>query len=109
MSEVKRKYSSVHREALAEKTRDQILEGARRLFRDQGFGPTTMAQIAREAGVAGPTVYAIYGSKRAILMKLLDRLEQNADASSLAPIFANRSGDERRDREEPSKDPVDDA
>ena len=99
MSEVKRKYSSVHREALAEKTRDQILDGARRLFREQGFGPTTIAQIAREAGVAGPTVYGAYGSKRAILLRLLDRLEQSADASSLAQIFANRTGDERRQLE----------
>ena len=99
MSEVKRKYSSVHREALAEKTRDQILDGARRLFCEQGFGPTTIAQIAREAGVAGPTVYGAYGSKRAILLRLLDRLEQSADASSLAQILADRTGDERRQLE----------
>ena len=99
MSEVKRKYSSVHREVLAEKTRDQILDSARRLFRERGFAATTIAQIAQEAGVAGATVYGIYGGKRAILMKLLDRLEQDADASSLPALFANRSGDERRQLE----------
>jgi len=96
MSKVKRKYSSTHRDVLAMRTREQILESARRLFGKQGFAATTIDQIAKAAGVAGPTVYATFGGKRAILMQLLDRLEQAADAASLAPVFADRGGNERK-------------
>jgi AcrR family transcriptional regulator len=83
MKKVKRKYESAHRKLLAGKTREQILESARRLFRDHGYGRTTIEQIAAEAGVAVPTVYATYGGKRAILLQFLEEMESAADVSSL--------------------------
>jgi AcrR family transcriptional regulator len=94
MAEVKRKYSSTHREVLAVRTREQILESARRLFGEQGFASTTIDQIAKAAGVASPTVYATFGGKRAILMQLLDRLEQAADVASLQSVLAQQAGNE---------------
>ncbi len=42
----------------SEQKRRQILEAATRLFLRDGFGPTTMDAIAREAGVSKATVYA---------------------------------------------------
>lgn len=92
---VKRKYESAHRKILAERTRDLILESARRLFRDQGYGRTSIEEIAKESGIAVPTIYATYGSKRAILLKLLDEIETSADASSLVAQLEDRTGDER--------------
>ena len=75
MEPVKRRYNSPKRERQARQTREQIVEAARRLFARGGFTKTTVEAIAREAGVSAQTVYASVGSKRAIVLALLDRLE----------------------------------
>ena len=75
MEPVKRPYHSPKRERQARQTREQIVEAARRLFARDGFTKTTVEAIAREAGVSAQTVYASVGSKRAIVLALLDRLE----------------------------------
>ena len=95
MKKVKRKYDSAHRKQLAGKTREQILDSARRLFRDRGFGRVTIDDIAAAASVAVPTVYATFGGKRAILIQLLDEIEKAADAPALVALLKNRSGDDR--------------
>lgn len=43
--------------------RDAILSAARKVFAREGFDGTTIADIAREAGVAAGTVYLYYASK----------------------------------------------
>jgi len=58
------------REERAALTRSRIAQAARRLFGSQGYGATTLAAVAEEAGVAVQTVYAVYGSKAAILRTL---------------------------------------
>jgi AcrR family transcriptional regulator len=75
MEPVKRRYHSPKRERQARQTREQIVEAARRLFARDGFTRTTVEAIAREAGVSAQTVYASVGSKRAIVLALLDRME----------------------------------
>lgn len=75
MEPVKRRYNSPKRERQARQTREQIVEAARRLFARDGFTKTTVEAIAQEAGVSAQTVYASVGSKRAIVLALLDRLE----------------------------------
>jgi AcrR family transcriptional regulator len=75
MEPVKRRYHSPKRERQARQTREQIVEAARRLFARDGFTKTTVEAIAREAGVSAQTVYASIGSKRAIVLALLDRME----------------------------------
>jgi len=65
-----RTYRSSVREEQARRTRQAILEAARRLFGEKGFVATTIAQIAAEAGVAVDTVYASVGPKP-VLMRLL--------------------------------------
>lgn len=52
-------------------TRTRILEAAEALFVRDGFAATTIAAIASDADVAVQTVYAVFGSKRAILQTLL--------------------------------------
>src|SRR5919204_4921386 len=52
-------------------TRAAILDAAARLFAEQGYVATTIAAIAREAGVAPQTVYAAFGNKREILTALM--------------------------------------
>jgi AcrR family transcriptional regulator len=67
----KRKYVSHRRQAQARETRSQIVEAARRLFIARGYTGTTIEQIAQEAGVAVETVYSVFGSKRAVLSRLV--------------------------------------
>ena len=64
-------------------TRTRIAQAGRRLFGSQGYGATTLAAVADEAGVAVQTVYAVYGSKAEILRTLRDDLlnEPNAGAA----------------------------
>src|SRR6202045_3629252 len=50
----------------------RILDAARRLFVKRAYVATTIEAIAGEAGVAVPTVYLAFGTKRALLAELLD-------------------------------------
>jgi AcrR family transcriptional regulator len=65
-----RTYHSSVREEQARRTRQAILEAARAVFAEQGYAATTIAKIARAAGVAVDTVYASVGAKP-VLMRLL--------------------------------------
>lgn len=63
-----------HRHAAV--TRHSILDAARRLFVEQGYADTSMRQLADEAGVAVQTIYTAVGSKPAVLMALVDEMDQ---------------------------------
>ena len=66
-----------HRQRQALQTRRLIVDAARRLFLERGYGVTTMEAIAGEAGVAVSTVYAIFKNKRAFLREIRsDLLDQ---------------------------------
>jgi AcrR family transcriptional regulator len=47
--------------------RERILDAARLLFASRGFETVTMAEIARQAGVARATVFNHFGSKGALI------------------------------------------
>ncbi len=81
-STVKRKriYRSERRQEQAQVTRERILDAAFRRFARDGYVATTMAAISREAGVATPTVYAVFTTKVAILRELVARAIFGADA-----------------------------
>lgn len=74
MSAVKgtRSYSSPVREESARRTRRAISAAAAELFTARGYAVTSLADIARAAGVARPTVFAAFGSKAALLEQVLD-------------------------------------
>jgi AcrR family transcriptional regulator len=94
---VKRRYHSPARVAAAEGTRAAIAAAARRLFASQGYSATPIDRIAREAGVAVPTVYAAFGTKGAILESVLDAMERDADVSAIAAAMASGSVARQRD------------
>ena len=58
---------TTHRQRQALETRAQIVAAARRLFATRGYAGTTIQAIADESGVAVPTVYDAFRSKRGIL------------------------------------------
>lgn len=68
----KRPYKSVARNKKAAQTRDRILTSAKSLFEAEGFEHVTIEKIAQAAGVASPTIYALFQSKRGILRALMD-------------------------------------
>ena len=67
-----RPYRSALRAQAAADTRATILAAAMRLFLEQGYGKVTVGDIAREATLAVPTVYASTGGKSAILATVID-------------------------------------
>jgi AcrR family transcriptional regulator len=67
-----RRYDSSRRQADAAERRRRVIDAAHRLFLENGFGATAIADIAREAGVSTPTVYAQFESKAGILARLID-------------------------------------
>ena len=58
---------TTHRQRQALATRAQIITAARRLFAARGYAGTTIQAIADESGVAVPTIYDAFRSKRGIL------------------------------------------
>ena len=68
----KRSYVSRQRAEGAEATRSRILAAARDAFALAGIDGTTIADIAGQAGVAAPTVYAAFGSKEGLLRALME-------------------------------------
>ena len=72
------------RQAMADQTRRDILHTARQLFTRQGYAATSVTDIAGEAGVAVQTIYARLGSKRGMLMALIDLIDEEAGVGALA-------------------------
>jgi AcrR family transcriptional regulator len=68
----KRPYQSAVRERQAADTRQRIAAAARRLLAAKGYAAMTIDAVAREAGVAAQTIYAVFGSKIGILNEILD-------------------------------------
>ena len=64
---VKRRYDNSRRQAQARATRRKVIEAAQRLFTEHGYPATTIEAIAEAAEVSLPTLYRLFGSKRALL------------------------------------------
>lgn len=92
MPPVKRDYRSQYRRGqaklLAEGTRRVIVNSARKLFASRGYGATTIEAIARDAGIAVQTVYANFGTKRAILLELLQVAQAQGELLTIVGQFA---------------------
>ncbi len=92
-----RRYDASRRRRRADANRERVIEVATRVFAERGYAETTMATLASEAGVAVPTIYAGFGSKRGLLSAVLDRLVSNEPGPT--PIL--RTGRAREVLEEP--------
>ncbi len=68
----KRDYDATGRQAKADETRRRILEAARKQFMERGYAGATAETIAAEAGVAAPTIYAIFKNKKKLLVSLMN-------------------------------------
>ena len=60
------------RQRQAAATRLRVTRAARRVFTTRGYSPATIAEVAKAAGVAVPTVYKLYRSKRGLLAAVIE-------------------------------------
>lgn len=56
--------------------RAQILDAAAQVFAERGFHRTTVHDVAKAAGVADGTIYNYFENKTALLLGILDRLNE---------------------------------
>jgi AcrR family transcriptional regulator len=72
-----RPYDATERRRLADQqrrdSRRQVIAAASRCFLDAGYSATTIADIARAAGVAVQTVYSAVGSKAELLIAVVSQ------------------------------------
>ncbi|NDU74474.1 TetR family transcriptional regulator [Actinomadura sp. DSM 109109] len=54
------------------RTRGKVIEAARDLFAAQGYGATSLQEVADRAGVAVQTVYFVFGNKRTLFKEVVD-------------------------------------
>jgi AcrR family transcriptional regulator len=89
-----RRYDSARRQEAAQRRRAAVVEAASRLFGRDGFSGTTIARIAKDAGVSQETVYKAFGNKIAIVRAIRD----NALAGE-GPVHAERRSDHMQENE----------
>ncbi|MGH3673854.1 MAG: TetR/AcrR family transcriptional regulator [Pseudonocardiaceae bacterium] len=70
----RRRYDAPIRRERTEASRRRMLDCARQLFVGNGYAATSVEDIAAAAGVGRRSIYDAFGSKRGILLALLDQL-----------------------------------
>jgi AcrR family transcriptional regulator len=65
-------YDAPRRRAQALATRARVLASAQRRFTADGYARASMATIATDAGVSDRLLYKLFGSKRGLLLALLE-------------------------------------
>ena len=81
--------------ARAEDTRRKIYEAAMELFREKGFEPTTMRDIAAKAGVALGGAYYYFSSKDAIVLAFYSEMQASSNAPVLEALASHKKLKER--------------
>ncbi len=68
----KRRYDGSGRQRDATERQARIIDAAHARFVRDGYGATSIDQIARDAGTSAQTVYAAFGNKAGILRRVVD-------------------------------------
>jgi AcrR family transcriptional regulator len=76
------------RDRKAQLTRDEILGAARQLFAERGYARTSVRDIAKAAGVSAQTVYDSVGPKPALVTRLNDLIDREADIGGIVSAAA---------------------
>lgn len=80
----RRPYNSAVRKAQADATRVAIVRAAKKVFTESDYASATVEAVAKAAGVSVPTVYAVFGSKAALLSAVLADAGGDLDIRALA-------------------------
>lgn len=73
------------RAATKARTRESLLVAARRVFAERGYGPASVEEIARTAGVSVGSVYVHFASKEALFTALVEE-QTSADVEEKAAL-----------------------
>ena len=92
MAETRR---STYRQLQAQMTKERIVAAARLLMAERGWAATTIDAIAAEAGVATPTVYAVFTNKRGLLEGMRESMLRD---SKIPELMAEAAGEPEADR-----------
>ena len=68
----KRRYDAGGRQRDAADRRARIIDAAHERFVRDGYGATSIEEIARDAGTSAQTIYAAFGNKAGILRRVVD-------------------------------------
>ena len=76
----------------ARETRTKILDAARKVFGDRGFGQATVEDIAAEAGVSNGALYHHFANKQELFKAILTVhiSDQHFEVSALVPASSLR-------------------
>ncbi|WP_035060034.1 TetR/AcrR family transcriptional regulator [Andreprevotia chitinilytica] len=89
------KRARLSREESQAQTREHLLEAARRLFIQAGFGGVSLRDIAHEAGYSQGAFYSNFPSKESVLLELLRRhMEEEARQLSALLESVDQSTDD---------------
>ncbi len=69
--------------------REQIIDGAKRVFMKLGFDGASMNDITREAGVSKGTIYVYFENKEDLFVAMVDR-ERDRIAKDMRDLLAGR-------------------
>jgi len=83
------------REAISQLKRERIVAAAVDLFYRQGYGKTTLEQVANELQVTKPFIYAHFASKNELLVEICSRAIQLAHESLNRAMAQDASATER--------------
>jgi len=83
------------REAISQLKRERIVAAAVDLFYRQGYGKTTLEQVANELQVTKPFIYAHFASKNELLVEICSRSIQLAHESLNRAMAQDASATER--------------
>ncbi len=90
----RRTYDASLRRERARENRERILAAAERRFMRDGYGPTTVAAIADDAGVSVDTIFKSFGGKPGIIRAIRERALLGE-----GPVPAERRSDDLQARE----------
>jgi len=75
--------------------RGRILDAAIKTFAERGFHTSTVAEIARAAGVADGTIYLYFKGKEDLLLRLFDEKMTELTAQARAEVEGQRTAQEK--------------
>lgn len=92
-----RRYDASGRREQARRTRRVVVGAARALLEERGYAATTVADIARAAGVSPESIYKGFGTKAALVKEVFDVVIAGDDE----PVAVADRPENERIREEP--------
>ena len=88
--------TSTYRQRQAQETKDRVIAAARALMARNGWAATSIEAIAADAGVSPQTIYAAFGSKRALLTGMREAMLRDAKIPALMEAAASEAHASRR-------------